>query len=60
MRQILVKDCGTCPYFNEGEVSDSTGERWTIDSCLKGYGVIFNKDRILITCELERAFFELM
>jgi hypothetical protein len=58
-RQILVDNCGECPYFGEGEISQR-GERWTNDSCLKGYGQIYDKNYILETCELERALFELM
>ena len=60
MRQILVESCGKCPFFNEGEISYATGERWTDDSCLKGYGKIFDRDRILATCELDVALYELM
>jgi hypothetical protein len=60
MRQILVESCGKCPFFNEGETSYATGERWTDDSCLKGYGKIFDRDQILATCELDVALYELM
>jgi hypothetical protein len=59
MRQILVESCGKCPFLNEGEVSYS-GHRWTDDSCLKGYGKIFDRDQILATCELDVALYELM
>lgn len=60
MRQILVENCGKCPFFSEGEISYTTGERWTNDSCLKGYGKILDRDQILSTCELDQALYELM
>jgi len=59
MRQILVESCGKCPFFYEGEISYA-GERWTNDSCLKGYGQIIDKYQILDTCELDQALCELM
>jgi hypothetical protein len=59
MKQILVECCGKCPYFREGEISQS-GERWYNDFCAKGYGDIYEKNYILETCELEQALCELM
>ena len=55
MRQILIENCGECPYFMEGEVS-YRGERWTEDSCLKGYGEISDKTKVLDTCKLFEVF----
>lgn len=52
MRHIFVETCGECPFFNEGEVSLATGERWTEDHCLNGCGVIKDKTKMLKTCTL--------
>ena len=56
MRLILVGNCGECPFFNEGEISSATGERWTDDSCLKGCGKITDKTKLLRTCKLSWAY----
>lgn len=52
-RKIVIEMCGKCPYFDEGEISYYTSERWTDDSCLKGYGKVSDKCKILSTCKLE-------
>lgn len=41
-----------------GEISFYTGERWTNDSCLKGYGDIFDKTKISDICLLQEGFDE--
>lgn len=58
MRHIFVECCGECPFFSEGEISCATGERWTEDSCFKGYGMIQDKTKMLRTCKLSWAYGE--
>jgi hypothetical protein len=33
IKSLIIRTCGECPYFHEGEVSYS-GERLTNDSCM--------------------------